>query len=209
MKAKREIKHETNYKELFLCLQHGKHWLPLLVCNGKDYNKLVEVLLDKGFYDDSKERLTMKFLSTKTGFKPTQIAKWLGQIYDDLLELNANSPEKFKREGVKYDLFFINYDSTAFWTEWLLCTPRIFERFNFYFIKAKVGIEVFWVKDVENQLVDNEHVITIWLEGGFVNTYREFALERALFENKIGFMDNFHMTNSEKDEIIKSEYKNR
>ena len=61
---------------------------------------------------------------------------------------------------------------------------------------------------MEHEFGDNEVETTIWLEGGFANKYREFALDKALFHEWIGFMDIYDKHSFELDESIKRFTKN-
>lgn len=45
----------------------------------------------------------------------------------------------------------------------------------------------FWIEDIDHEYVNGEINTTIYLEQGVRNQYREFLLERALFENEISF----------------------
>ena len=71
-------------------------------------------------------------------------------------------------------------------------------------MKAKLGIDYFWVKKVEHSIFDFESEICIWLEGGFLNKYREFAFEKISFHEKIGVMAEYDLHRFEIDKIIKS-----
>ena len=74
-------------------------------------------------------------------------------------------------------------------------------------MKTKVGIDRFWVKKVDHEIGD-ESIITIWLQGGTVNKYREFAVDKALFQGWIHFMDVYHKDEFELDDRIRKIYKN-
>lgn len=70
-----------------------------------------------------------------------------------------------------------------------------------------MGIDFFWVKKVEHEIVNDDTEVTIWLEGGFLNKYREFALHKALYQGWIGFMDEFDKHSFELDEELNKLYK--
>ena len=48
----------------------------------------------------------------------------------------------------------------------------------------------------------------LWLDGGTLNKYREFALEKALFQGRIGFMSLYDMHSFEIDKEIQRIYPN-
>ena len=46
-----------------------------------------------------------------------------------------------------------------------------------------VGTSHFWVKRIEHE-ISRDTVVTLWLEGGVLNKYREYVLEKALFQGE-------------------------
>jgi hypothetical protein len=132
----------------------------------------------------------------------TKITKWLHEIYNDILELNNEQETLFTNNKIPVILFFSYFDSSGNFTVGLDVIPRVYEEFNMYFIKAKVGTERFWVKRVEYEYNDDSVRIFLWLEGGILNRYREMAVEEALFKGWIGFMEKWDKSNSEIDDIL-------
>jgi hypothetical protein len=80
--------------------------------------------------------------------------------------------------------------------------PRLYESFDFFFVKAKMGISSFWVKDVRHIIGENGTSVLINLQGGLVNVYREFALSKALFEGSLKFMDIYQKYDFEIDQQL-------
>ena len=113
-------------------------------------------------------------------------------------------PQLFSFSGnVNVELFFRYFDSYCSIKTSLPVVPRLYESFEFFFIKAKLGFSTFWVKDVEYVIRQNEASIVISLQGGYVNVYREFALDKALFEGAINFMDLCNKHDFEIDKILR------
>lgn len=105
-------------------------------------------------------------------------------------------------------LIIQNYDSSCYIYTSLPVLPREFETIRFPFVKGKVGTDSFWVKKVEDEIVEDSVEVLIWLEGGLLNKYREFALDKALFQHRIHFMDVFNLQTYEIDKELKMLYRN-
>lgn len=133
-----------------------------------------------------------------------RVTKWIHQIYEDIFELNEDKPELFQTNENKVTLYMKDYDNYCSFRLSLPTLPREYEAFRFYFIKGKLGTDDFWVKRVVHIIEDDKTCIDISLEGGHVNKYREFALDRALFHGWIGFMDIYQKHKFEIDDKLKT-----
>lgn len=80
--------------------------------------------------------------------------------------------------------------------------PRVYETFEFFFIKAKMGVNRFWVRDVEYSIDNNKSSIYVFLEGSILNRYREFAVAKAKYEGRISFQDFYEKFDFEIDDLI-------
>jgi hypothetical protein len=137
-----------------------------------------------------------------------KITKWLREIYEQIFELNYDHPELFQEQGVKACLYMRQYDNSCSFFTSLLSLPREFETVRFPFVKGKIGTEYFWVKKVEHEIEEDIIQTTLWLDGSILNKYREFALDKALFQGWIPFMDVYHKHSFELDDEIKKIYRN-
>jgi hypothetical protein len=181
--------HKPNTKEIFFSLSSMPQWCEILLRSTTNkYSAFLKWVLDKNFLKAEKD-FSIKNLAKWFGADSVKITKWISQIYADVFELNEEQPVLFRTNGIRHDLHFRNYDSYGFVTIWMLATPRMHERFSFYFMNAKVGCSYFYVDDVEHIIGESEHSICITLAGGFVNRYREFLVDRAEFEGVIGFAE--------------------
>ncbi|MNP79069.1 hypothetical protein D3C76_1768180 [compost metagenome] len=52
-----------------------------------------------------------------------------------------------------------------------------------------MGTNYFWVKDITYYIEENKVQIVVSLQGGHLNKYREFVLDKALFNGNLNFMD--------------------
>ena len=66
-----------------------------------------------------------------------------------------------------------------------------------------MGTDRFWVKEVEHEIADSGDLVTIWLDGGSLNRYRDYALDRALFQGRLHFMDVYRKPSFELDDGLK------
>lgn len=208
-KERRRIIHHPSTTEIFNCLSCMPTYSKLLLVQypNKPYSAILHWLIDNNFYNDRNEKSTIKMISADFKTDAAKVTKWLKEIYEQLFELNHDKPELFQTNGVKVYLIIQNYDSSCYIYTSLPVLPREFETIRFAFVKGKVGTDNFWVKKVEHEIVEDSVEVIIWLEGGFLNKYREFALDKALFQDRIHFMDVFNLQQYEIDKELKMLYR--
>jgi hypothetical protein len=209
MKKKVQIDdYKPSTHNVLLSLSSSPKWVSKLVGSGKEYDAFAQALLHQNFFMDREERITIKGIAAHFDLKTTVVTKWLEKMYEDIFILNEEQPELFKSDGLKHTLYFkYTHGNSAWLTLWLMATPKIYETFHCYFVKAKVGFERFWVREVTHNYIDGEQEIDVFLEGGFANRYREWLFDRAKFENTIAFMDTIHLKDYEIDEILLNSYR--
>lgn len=196
--------HKASTQEYLHCLQNMPKWSEMLLSqdNGKSYNDFLKWILEKD-YCKSNDNLTITQISKMSGYPSAKVSKWLQEIYKGILDLNENNPELFYTEsGIQVELQIRYYDSYCYFSMTLPAVPRVYESFEFFFVKAKIGWTRFWVKDVEYTVNNNKININVFLEGGILNRYREFAVEKALFEGQISFTDGYGKFDFEIDDLI-------
>ena len=197
--------HQATTLEYLYCLSDMPKWSKVLYDqkNGKSYNDFLKWILQQNFFR-SDEKISVKKISELSGYPTTKISKWLREIYESILEHNELHPQLFcLSDSVKVEFYFRHFDSHCSIKISLPVVPRLHESFEFFFIKAKIGISSFWVKDVRHIIGDNETSIAINLQGGFINVYREFAFSKALFEGAIDIMDAYRKYDFEIDQILR------
>lgn len=210
IKERIKILHEPSTHEIFMCLSCMPKWSEILFARGaeKPYKPFLKWLLDARFFPDREEKMTVKRLSSDFKADTSKVTKWLRQIYDDIIDLNFDNPELFCADGeIKVQLYMKAFDSYCNLYVSLPTLPREFESFRFSFVRGKLGIDYFWVKKVEYSIEDNKTHITIWLQDGFVNRYREFALDKAIFQGHLGFRDRYEKHDIEIDNELRDLYR--
>jgi hypothetical protein len=159
--------------------------------------------MDKNFYADRTQKISVKQMAAEAGTDATKAAKWLREMYEQIFDLNDEQPALFQQKGIAVQLILNNGDNCCSFHSSLAVLPREFERVNFYFVKAKVGTDRFWVRRVEHELTETGIALTLWLDGGQLNRYREYALDKALFHGQLGFMDVYRKTDDEVNEQLR------
>ncbi|CAM3784109.1 hypothetical protein FLGE108171_14945 [Flavobacterium gelidilacus] len=203
-KEKPKFIHQATTLEYLYCLSDMPKWSQILYDqhNGKAYNDFLKWILPQNFFR-SEERTTLKRIAELSGYPTTKISKWLREIYESIFELNEVQPHLFSfSDNVKVELGFNYFDSYCYIKTSLPVVPRIYESFDFFFVKAKLGMTSFWVKDIRHFISEDETSVHITLKGGNVNLYREFALSKALFEGNINFMDVYRKYDFEIDQEL-------
>lgn len=209
-KERTKIIHQPSTHELFMCLASMPSYSKILLefNDSKSYCNFLKWLLQVNFYKDINERTTIKKIAADFKIDSPRVTKWINEIYEDILTLNFDHPELFQKDGIKLKFYMKYYDNYCTFYSAMPVVPREFETVNLLFFKGKVGEDHFWVKKVEHQMEEDTVEITVWLEVGFHNKYREFALDKALFQEEIGFMDVFLKRPFELDAIIRRIYRN-
>jgi hypothetical protein len=121
--------------------------------------------------------------------------------------LNFDRPPLFQNDSVKVQLYLKYYDDACIFYTALPALPREFEQVNFPFVKAKVGTDFFWVNRIQHEITENRTNIVVWLKGGILNKYREYVLDKALFQGWIGLMDVYHKHDIQIDNELKNIYR--
>ncbi|RYE56996.1 MAG: hypothetical protein EOP48_06785 [Sphingobacteriales bacterium] len=204
MKKKPSIDlHKPSTHDVLVCLSDAPVWASKLLGQNKVYDCFLQNLLQHNFFMVDGERTTIKKISVQTEIKPDLVNKWLRKIYDDIFDLNYEQPELFRKSGVKHKLHFrYTFGEAAWLNVWLEATPAVHETFHCYFVKAKVGTDRFWVKEVSHDIEDGEQEIDVYLEGGFVNRYREWLLDKARFEGYLSFYELYSLKDYQIDEQL-------
>ncbi len=197
----------TSKIDTYYCMISCPKWVQLLIGNGKDYQTFLSGLISVNFFEGIDGRTTITRMSRELGIKTQLISKWIKEMYQDILDLNFDKPELFQAEGIFHELHFKGFRGRVTLKLWLKAIPRLYEKVELFFLDAKIGSRVFWVKDVHHEIEDGEHTVSIMLDGGILNKYRTELLDRALFDGVLGFMDIYEGNEFEIDKQLKLFYK--
>ena len=210
IKERKKILHVPKTQEIFYCLSGMPSYCKILAneITDKPFIDFLRWLNTKNFYNERTEKISIKQIAVDYKSEPTKVTKWIKEIYEEIFELNYNRPELFQQEGIKIELYIKYYDNSCFFNTTLQVIPREFEFIRFPFVKGQVGADQFWVKKIEYTIEDDRQTATLWLDGKTLNKYREFALDKALFQGWIHFMDVYEKDSSELDKELKRIYPN-
>lgn len=196
--------HQATTLEYLYCLGDMPKWSQVLLDhnNGKSYNDFLKLILEKQYFKDDEKR-SIKKIAELSGYPSAKISKWLREIYEDIFTVNEAEPQLFYQVGtIEVEFYFKYYDSYCCFKTMLPALPRLYESFDFFFVKAKMGMSSFWVKDVRHIIGEDKSTVLINLHGGLVNIYREFTLSKALFEGTLKFMDIYQKYDYEIDKQL-------
>jgi hypothetical protein len=185
-------------------------WSEILLTHGaeKPYKTFLKWLLEARFFPEREEKITVKKLSSGFKMDTSKVTKWLRQIYDDIIDLNFERPDLFFVDGkIKVQLYMKAFDSYCSLFVSLPALPRELESFRVPFVRGKLGIDYFWVKKIEYLIEDDKTNIIVWLQDGFVNRYREFALDKAIFQGWMSFRDRYEKYDIEIDNELRNLYR--
>jgi hypothetical protein len=175
------------------CLKSESQWLHLLKGRNKPYDSILtdlELLFDKMWLNGD-YKFSVSGLSQSFGIKTTLFVKWIHQIYNDIFELNEIDPELFMSEGIRHMLDFSCSNRYASFSLWLKTPLRPDESFDWFFLRAKLNLDFYFVYQISHNYSHGEHMISASLNTHFPNVYRKFIHEKALFYNKIRSVESF------------------
>ena len=204
-KERRKIVHQPSTHEIFLCLSNMQGYSKILLGQNsqKQYVDFLRWILDKKFYAERTDKITVKKIAIDFKSDAVKVTRWLKEIYEAILDLNYERPDLFQGVGIKACLYFKNYDNNCSFYTSLPAVPREFESFRSPFVKGKLGIDWFWVKNVEHEISEDDIMISLWLHAGAPNKYREFSLDEAVFKGEIGQFEVYDKYPFEIDDQLK------
>jgi len=208
-KEREEILHVPSTMEIFNSLSSMPEYSAVLLKYSSkcQYAGFLRWLIEIDYFSEPSEKISVKYLAIKYGQNPSKVKKWITDIYDDILNLNKSNPEYFIKPGIKIILNFRYNDNHGYFETYFPVVPRVYENIAFPFMKAKLGWMHFWVKKIEYEIIDSEISIFAYLEGGILNRYREYALEKAEFQERIHWREIDMKYNVELDEMLRRIYR--
>jgi hypothetical protein len=137
--------------------------LATLLNKGKEYDKIIQYIIDNKFYYNLYQSIPLKTLSQEIGYPYQTFQKLIHQIYKDALDNETEFRVDIKE--VEYQITLIGFRHTAYLTlKSLPVQPKIGEKIQIPFFKTFVGVEYFDVKSIRHELYDNQQIISIHLE---------------------------------------------
>src|SRR4051812_24101848 len=112
-KERKKFVHEPSTKEIFYCLKSAPNWVQLLLDDSsiKPYKEFLKFIIQREFYENFGDKLTIKKISEDFKEKTSKVTTWIAQLYEDIFELNDSKPELFVKEGITVSLYMKYYDN--------------------------------------------------------------------------------------------------
>jgi hypothetical protein len=204
LKERKKFIYKPSTVEVFNCLQRVPGWIRILLQQkpDKDYAGFLDQVIANTSLVESDKRITVKSISETFNLPPNKISKWICESYNDLIQLNLNSPELFTNNKIPVLFYMSRLDISASINIGLDVVPREYETVTIPFMTAKFGLDVFWVSKVQHEMYNEKMQICVWLKYGFANKYRDMVLQEGLFKGWIDLMDVWHKTEFEIDDIL-------
>src|SRR5688572_2747291 len=204
IKRRPKILHTPSTHEIFSCLSNSPANCKILLGEQPQsaFSDFLKWLIEINFYNDLESKVSIKRLATEFKSDTAKVTKWIHDIYEEIFDLNYDKPHLFQKNGIGVSLHLKSDDNFCTFNTGMPVIPREFEEIRFPFIKAKIGTDRFWVKNVQHEIADTTRVV-IWLQGDFLNKYREFVLDKALFQGWIGYSDTYQLYSFQLDDKLK------
>lgn len=203
--VKKQPEKETmRARDMLRDLRQAQNTLAKLQNKGKSYDQLIGVLtgLGEDVRTPSSTELQSRFSTT-----PARLRKWIEQMYEDFLETIQMDPDSYSIQSCEHVFYIKGYRDTACFSCRLPVTPRVGERVNLPFLRAKLGTYFFYVSDVGYSFNDSELMIEISLRAGFYNQHFHYLSDQADFEENLPFGARISMGDYELKRELKKYYK--
>ncbi len=205
MKEKKAYEHIATSREYLSALTLYPSYCELLN-DQKEYHPLVNWILSFANRDDIDSKLPdLKVVASQADLPYSKIAKYLHNIYTDILELNWNTPLKFKNENESMYFLTFNYlGAYSYFNISLPVKPAIHEQVEFSFIYPKVGSRDFFVKSISHELVNGKQMIIVGLTYEIPNQYLKLLKEKAYLHHELDFMEYYgELDDESKEKLLK------
>ena len=106
-KERRKILHEPSTHEIFYCLCGMPSYCKILADQSADkpYIDFLKWLIEKNFYNERTEKISIKKIATDFKSDSTKVTKWIKEIYEEIFELNFDKPELFQGNGIRLSMY--------------------------------------------------------------------------------------------------------
>jgi hypothetical protein len=204
MKSKMNKKPTYRSIEIFIDLRHAKPTVAKLRNSEKGYDFLIDEIMEMV---EGKPYPRNKDLQMKYNLQPAKLKKLIDTLYEDFHAAIFDNPDMMTIEKASYWIYGEGYKGHFGFSCRLPVTPRVGEKLDLPFVRALVGTTSFYVSRIDHEIEGNEQLINITLKQGSYNRYFNFALDRALLENRISISQYFQLPNFELEKIIHHWYK--
>ncbi len=166
------------------------------------YETLINYLSEKDYYNDEDLSIpNLTEISKETGIKPHMLRKQLKEMNDKFFHFEEGRVLDFKKTEIWFTLdYFKRYGGFA--SSEISHLPRLGEHVTVPFLKAKVGFDYYYVKNIRHEFSGTTHYIDVDLKGGFYNKYYHYRVDEAIEKRQLGFVAESRMYPHEIEEIL-------
>ena len=158
--------------------------LSTLLNKGKEYDKILQYILDNKFDYNLYQSIPLKKLSKEMGYAYQTFQKMIQQVYRDALDFDTEFLVEIK--DVEYQITLDDFRQTAYLIlKSLPVQPRIGEEIRIPFFRTYVGEEYSYVKNIRHELYYDQQVICIHLEGGHYNKWWHYRRDEAIEKREV------------------------
>ena len=186
------------------------NWLALLKDSNKNYNPLIDFLQDFSRNLNSETELPqIKLIASKLKIQSAKVTKLLQSMYNDIWDLNNESPELFKVENrYRYDFsFYDNHLDRQWFTLWLPNNLVVGNGFYWHFLEGKFSTSAFYIYEINHKYKNGELTARVICKSSQYNKYKTLLYEKAAFLNLLTPEDQYRKKDDELREIILSKVK--
>lgn len=155
----------------------------------EEYKDLLDFLMAKDYCnDDDLPFPTLKQIEEATGLGTYRTRRQLETIYRELLDCFLDFNNVVISFNIEYHKTYGHFKCSN-----LAHLPRIGENIRLPFLKAKMGIDFFYVTDIRQTFEGETQFIEINLKGGFYNAYWHYRKHKALETGEIGLGEQYDL----------------
>lgn len=201
------FEYKASTKDILWALVLESQWLDLISDVDKDEDSLIGFLQKQSRKADANEYwdFPIKAIAEEIGISPVKITKILNKLYVEIWELNLSNPKLFF-PNLNYASFNFtdNYTKNTLTFNLNLTHPiSVGDKFIWGFLKGKFGDVSFKVLSRHHEHTFGYSTISINLNNGISNSYRELLIEKARFLNLIRFDEMAALSDYKIDQLLR------
>lgn len=206
MKIKEYTPYKGPTKDYLLALINYPNYVKLLDSKGKNYEIFYNWVLAEALIKDKSKRIhSITEIAAQLKLKTNKVTKMIFDLYEDILLLNEECPEKFKNENETLCFLYCKFlDRIESFNLGLSFIPRKGEIFQFMFLQPKLGNCLLYVKYIIHEITEKGQVVMVSLIDDAPNNYIQLAKDKAYIYHEIGFDDYLKLDNEKMAQKLKS-----
>lgn len=158
-----------------------------------EYSALLKYLTDQDYYNDDDLSIpSIKQIAESINLTYDKVRRQMKKVYSQLTAYENLDEFPFGIENTNVTFYVKGfYESCSLMISGLKFLPRKGEQVHLPYFKELLGTDYFHVSSVNNEFLDTEHRICIWLNIGSFNSYWDLRKDQAVERGEISLMDSF------------------